>query len=359
MSETITLKIGGKAYEGWTSVRVTRAVDSICASFELSLVASGPGQLAPSAIQDQASCELWLGADLFLTGYIDELDDDLSDTAHEIRVSGRDKTAVLVDCSAENSPGSWKNQKLEVIVRALLAPFGLALRVDAPTGAAFPAFALKPGEKAAEAIVRLCKMRGVMLKSNPDGTLVIFTPAAVKAQYTLELGRNIKGRNFRSRSADRYSQYIVKGQRQGTHGVSAKDAAQVKGKASDPGVMRYRPITIITSEQASAAGLKARAQWEATTRMGKSMSLSVPVPGWRNDAGVLFSSGDYPRFLSAYDGLDLTMLVDSVTFSLGTSTTATLELVRPEAYTPEPLLEPKVKKAKKGNAALIAALGDD
>ena len=358
--EAVTLKIDGEEFSSWEAVSVSSSIDSLCASFRLRLTDNQPGRVDRSVIRDQAACELWLGKTLFLTGYINDVDDDLSESSHTLTVSGRDKTGDLVDCSAVHSPGTFKNQKLEGIATHLLAPFGLKLRVDASTGVPFASFALEQGEKVLDAITRLCRMRGVMLKTDRDATVVIFKPAAAKPKATLELGRNVKRRRFHSTSAERFSQYIVKGQHQGGNYVEAKDAAQPKGTARDAAITRYRPLIIISDEQATAGGLKTRAQWEATVRMGRALDLNVDVAGWRDDNGDLYTPGDRVRYLSSKDGPELIMMITAVDFDLSNGTTSRLTLARPEAFTTEAILEPKKKKGKKDvEAGQLEALRND
>ena len=80
------------------------------------------------------------GQDLLITGYIDTIDIDLTDTSCRLSVSGRDKTGDLVDSSAIHGSGQWKNVRLEQIVRDICKPFGIEVLVQTDTGEAISSF---------------------------------------------------------------------------------------------------------------------------------------------------------------------------------------------------------------------------
>lgn len=351
MSEAVILKIGGAIVETWKTVKVERSIDTVCSRFELTLSNPIGATVDLSAIADQAQCQLCLGdtsADnLVVTGFIDHVSDR---PGQGVTIAGRDKTMDLVDCSAVHKPGWWRNQRLDAIVADLVKPFGVSLKVTCDTGAAFANFALEHGEAVYEAIVRLCQMRGVMVRSDPDGTLVIFTPSGDRASLTLELGRNILADSFTVDidSSQRFSTYILKGQHHGGDFVSPKDAAQPSASADDPGMTRYRPLIIISQEQATPAGLQSRARWEATVRNGRSLRIGAAVRGWRDDAGKLFRPDTIVPLNAPQRGFNsVDMMIASLTYVLdGHGSRTSFQLLPPSAFTVDPLLEPKVKKSK-------------
>lgn len=358
LNEIVTLKIAGQAFTGWTEISVSRGLNALCSAFSLTVVDTAPGQTDRSAITDQAACQLWIGADLVITGYIDHIDGDIA--GDTLTVTGRDKTADLVDCSAVHPTGSWVNAGLATIAGDLIKPFALALKIESPTGARFANFCLEPGEAVAEALFRLTQMRGLMLTTSAAGELVIFSPSSSRPKIPgFEVGRNIKGGRLSSSSAERFSTYLVRGQHRGGDLVSAKDATRPKGQAADVGVLRYRPLVIVSHEQATPAGLESRARFEATSRLGKAQSAEITVAGWRDDAGGLLVPNVIARLNSAARGFDDDMMIADVQLKLdGNGTTAGLRMVRPQAYTTEAILEPKVKHKKKRGGYNIEALRD-
>lgn len=360
MSEKVVLKVGGQAFAGWETVSASRSLNTLCADFHLTLYDDNPGRTDRSVITDDAACELWLGDELFITGFIEAIEHVMAPGSHGISVSGRDRTGDLLDCSAEHASGSWKGQSLEAIAGDLVKPYGIKIKVTGDTKPVFAVFALEHGESVFEALVRLCKMRGLLVTTNAAAELVIFSPTDDRQRVpAFVLGRDMEGIRFRSTSAQRYSSYTVKGQHNGVN-VAAKDAAGPKGTATDPDVKRHRPLIIISNEQATAGALETRAQWEAASRAGNSKEVSFTVMGWRDGAGALLRPNVITHVSASYIGLDRDMMVRDVSFELGRSTTASLTLVSPEAFTTEDIIEAKKKKGKKARHSLdwAGALGD-
>jgi prophage tail gpP-like protein len=70
-TEALVLKVGGKPYQGWTEARITRALDKTVSDFDLALSERWPGQDTPWPLLPFTACQLFLGTELLLTGYID------------------------------------------------------------------------------------------------------------------------------------------------------------------------------------------------------------------------------------------------------------------------------------------------
>ncbi|WEX22751.1 hypothetical protein OH692_00320 [Escherichia coli] len=117
MSNTVTLRTDGRLFTGWTSVSVTRSIESVAGYFELGvnvppgtdLSGLAPGKKFTLEIEGQIVC----------TGYIDSRRRQMTADSMKITIAGRDKTADLIDCAAVYSGGQWKNRSLEQIARDL------------------------------------------------------------------------------------------------------------------------------------------------------------------------------------------------------------------------------------------------
>ena len=173
----ITLVVGGQAYGGWKSLEVERGIEQLAGEFQLTLTHRWPGEDAPIGLREGLPCEVKFGQDLLITGYIDTIDIDLTDTSCRLSVSGRDKTGDLVDSSAIHGSGQWKNVRLEQIVRDICKPFGIEVLVQTDTGEAISSFSLDDGEKAFDAIDRAARSKAILVSSSPAGQLVLTVPA--------------------------------------------------------------------------------------------------------------------------------------------------------------------------------------
>ncbi|ESQ78518.1 phage baseplate assembly protein [Asticcacaulis sp. YBE204] len=347
MAERVLLKIDGQVHEGWKAVSITMALNAICTVFELTLTEKWLDLPARRVVAAGAACELWIGNDLIVTGWVEDSDNSLDKSGHTITVRGRDKTCDLLDCAALHGTGTWKNVKLETIAADLLKPYGLTLKVEASTGEKID-YTIDPGESVMEALTKLARLKGLVLGVTPEGNPRLFSPKPVRADYGFALGDNISTINVTNSTADRFSQYILVGQRSGAR-ASAENARAVKATAADPGMTRYRPLKIVTSEQSSQSGLQARARWEANAHLAAAQNVELTTPGWRSAKGTLFRPGGLVRVDAAYVNVDIDLMVTSVTLALSEDEYRTsLTLARPEAFSAEPAEEAKAKKKKKG-----------
>lgn len=331
----VTLTINGAVYDGWENVRIHRTLEAAAGGFSLEVSGRERWPIAPGA-----AAVVKIDGDTVITGYVDVVDISLEKAAHTITVQGRDKTADLVDCAALNEPGEWTNSSLATIAAAIARPFGVT--VTATAGEAFPVFKLQPGEKAWEAIERACRMRGLLAITDGIGALVLIRPNGARGSTALVEGENVVAARANYSLADRFSQYVVKGQSAGGDDIFGEAAAAVQGKATDGGVKRYRPYIVLAETGASISQAEERARWEATVRAARGSKATVTVVGWRQgDAGPLWNVNRLVSCALPTLGIAGDMLISGVQFaqSLEGGTVAVLDLVRPDAFLPEPVIE--------------------
>lgn len=346
LEEHVELAIAGRLYAGWKQVSVTRALDQLSGSFQLTLAnkARTDGQAFPIVAGD--ACQLRIAGETVIDGWVEFVGPSIEGEAHDIAVQGRDRTCDLVDCSAIHKPGSWKAAKLEAIASELAQPFGISVSAKVSTGAAIKAFALQQGETVWAAIERLLRFRGLLMQTTATGDLEIVKPDVGAPVAVLELGRNIKSISSSFDGRDRFSKYVVKGQAAGDDDANGKTVSQIRSEASDAGVNRYRPLLIVAEEQGNGATLKARAAYEAGVRAGRAVCATIVVPGWRTaPGGSLWRQNVRVRVKAPAAQLpNSTMLVTAVTFTKDAGgTTAQLTVMPPEAW--QQLAQPEGKAA--------------
>jgi prophage tail gpP-like protein len=339
----VQLEVDGSGYIGWTTVDIERGIDQMTGTFALRLASKERTGAEDWPIREGAECRVLLAGKPLITGYIDSFTRVLGPEERGIDVRGRDRTADLVDCSAIHTPGSWQGRKLEQIAAELVQPFGIAIELAGDTGAPFAKFALQQGETVFAAIERMCRYRGLVAWSAGDGVLRIGNPDSGQSIGRLAEGENVLFASGPRSVADRYSDYIVKGQAAGSDDRNGAAVAQVRGEARDPAITRYRPLLILGEEQSDQAALKKRAEWEAAVRSGRSTSAQITVPGWLMANGKPFAHGmradcDVPSARIAGS-----LLIERLNFSRDAEggTVTTFDLVPPEAWTQ--LAEPEPK----------------
>lgn len=333
------LLVGGEIYGGWQSFEVKRSISGLAGMFSLQITDNWTGR-GPVIIRCGDPCTLKIAGKPIITGYVDGFQNSLDATSHSISVSGRDKTADLVDCSAIVGQGEILNQTIDQIARAIAAPFGITVKTEADPGAPFTNFSLQPGESGFSALDRAAKLRGLLFTTDGTGALVLTRVGVKNASGALVEGKNIKSISLNADTKDRYSQYIVKAQKTGTDDDYGATAAHVKAQSRDATVTRYRPLIVIAEDQANTADAEKRAQWEAKTRAANAANIDVSVQGFEQTAGGdLWEINQIVGVESPTMGIQQGFLISDVDMRLDAGGSITgLKLVRPDAFIPEPVV---------------------
>lgn len=337
---TITLTTGGARYDGWTGFTVTWSLTEAAAAFTLSVTERWAGQGERWQIERGADCGLALDGEPLIGGYVDRRQLRYDAQSVSVVLTGRSKTCDLVDCSALVPGGQFRGYDLLQIARALAAPFGIAVRAEAPVGAPFADVQIQQGESCFEVIERLCRLRGLLASCGPGGDLILARAGAERAAIALREGVNILAGEAAFADDKRFSDYVVRGQQAGSDDLYGAAAAEVEGLARDSAVARYRPLLVVAEAQVDGAAARERALWQAKTRAAQATQASITLQGFRQGAGGPLWR---PNLLVAVTSprLDLDepteLLVSAVSFSLSErGSLTTLTLVPPEALTPEP-----------------------
>ena len=343
------LRINGIDWRGWKTTEITRSVETLSGSFTLGLTDRWKEGQEAVPIAAGMSCEIASRDDVLITGYIDKLSISRSGSDHSIRVSGRDKSGDLIDCSAMNTPGTWKGVSVETLAKELCSPFGIEITVEGSTGASIPSFALEQGEKVYDALKRAAKIRGLLLYPDGSGKVKISAIGSKEGAPLVE-GKNVLTCAIEYDMSQRFSDYVVKGQQQSTDDMFGEAAAGVSAETKDPAVKRYRPLVIRAESQVSSSGAQTRAAWEASTRAGKSVTVTATVFDWRQPDGSLWLPNLLVQCTFPTLSLNEKLLVASVVHTQGTEgTISRMTLRSPAAYTPEPEKEEDSKKKKGGS----------
>lgn len=134
MAEQVTLSLDGQRYDGWKDVAITRSLDSLVGSFDMTLTDRERTGDSPWPLRAGARCTIAIDGEQLIDGYIDKLSPSIDAEGHDIQITGRDKAADMVDASATNKPGSWTNVTMQQIAEDLASPFGVSIDFAADAG---------------------------------------------------------------------------------------------------------------------------------------------------------------------------------------------------------------------------------
>lgn len=348
MVDEFELRIGGSAYVGWTSIRLTKSLEQLAHSFAISLTdrwVAGE-TVEPHAVQAGQSCSIVVADKPLINGYVDTDRKDYDAGSRRISINGRSKTGDLVDCSSVYKTGKWRNQRLLNIAKNLCDPFKINVwaNPEVDLGSRMN-LSIEEGESVFNTLERAARMRGVLLLTDTNGDLFFDRVSTTRIATVLEFGVNIKQSSYSNNWATRHSEYTIKSQAAGGDNLFGAAAAQIKRSVTDEAITRYRPIRLTAENESSGSELKKRVTWERNTRAGRSKRVSYTVQGWRHTDGF-WAPNQLVQVKDPQQRIDDQLLVASVTFTRSESegTISQLELAQPEAFGVEPLPKPKRKK---------------
>jgi len=348
---TVTLSVGGHDYAGWKDVSISAGLERQARDFTVSITWKWPGGGdQPVRIRQGEAVEVRIGEELLLTGYVFSTPIRYDGTSITLSISGRSKTADLVDCAAINSPGQWRGQSVQKIVEALAGEYGIKVVNEAAVTLGLDDHTIEPGETAFESIDRLLTLSRLFSTDDGLGRLVIATPGtAGRAVDPLELGKNILTGDTSLDFSNVFSEYISRGQRSGTDDTYGPAASEVEARIDDDRVARRRVKVISQSGQLTEKMARDRVQWERANALSKAMTLNYTVQGWRQSSGQLWRHNMIVRVIDPLIGLDRDMLISEITYELGEPGTFTkMTVAPPDGFLPEPNDAYESRKLKKG-----------
>jgi prophage tail gpP-like protein len=347
MQDDLILISGNQEISGWNSFRVTRGIERCPSDFEFSMTERYPGELKPVVVGPGDSCQVKLGNDLVVTGYVDRFAPSYSASGdagqHNIQVSGRSKCADLVDCAAEWSSNQMSGVSALAIAQKLCKPYtGLTASAIGPVGAAIPQFNIMWGETAFEIIERVCRYRALLVYDGPDGNLILSGVGTKRAACGFKEGVNVQSASIVYSADQRYSQYVVR--RLNTDNLAGTGTGgDILQTFADPQIKRHRRRYII-AENGDTAGADValqRGAWEASRRAGRSYQVRLTTDSWRDSDGVLWTPNTLvPLELPSLHLAQADWLISEVSYKRddGGGTTAELVIMPAQAFNIEPLL---------------------
>lgn len=355
----VRLVVNGTDYSGWKSVRISPGIERQARDFDLEVTDRWPGQTdIPRRIRPGDACQVFIGDDLVLTGYVDSTPIRYDGKSVAVGVKGRSKTADLVDCCPPNSgedtvdkvgswldvkdkngktgtlvkppsktANQWRNQKMEVIAAALAAPYNVQVITEVDTGKVIAEHHVQVGETVFESIDRMMRIRHVLSTDNEYGDLVfILVGSGGDADTALELGENLLSGDAPLDYKGVFSEYIVKGQRAGNDEQYGSAVAEEEGESDEPvtttttstgetarssdgRATRRRVLVIKQSGQADEGSCQDRADYERAHRAAKALQTSYKIIGWRQANGALWMPNTMVRVRDPLIGFDTWMLI--------------------------------------------------
>ena len=353
-SDDVGIKVGTQTLSGWQEVRITRGIEDCPPTFDLALTEKYPTQDADIIINPGDPCQITIGNDTVLTGYVDDYFASVTADSHTVRITGRGMAQDLVDCSAELQTFQINNTTLVALATKLCQPFGIT--VSAPDGdsAVMPQFNVILTETPFEIIERVARWANKLVYEDTDGNLVIAGVGDTNMASGFVLGSNLQAGACSLSRANRYTEmrpvflsnafltdpppaagssdpvipYVP--------GAAATDSSWPKRADGQP---RYRPLIVVSEQVQNLPELaKQRTAWDMARRYGRSQQVTVTCDSWRDSAGTLWAVNALALGQAEEIKVsNVTWLIASVVFERGErGTTAEVVLMPKEAFVPAP-----------------------
>lgn len=338
----LVLTIGGQAISGWTETRVTRGIERCTGDFDIAM--TDPAWTDGAAqINTGAACQIKLGADLVLSGWVDRVSVRITAREHTLRVTGRGRCEDLIDAAAEWPGGQITGANVLEVAQKLGANYNPPIAVSAGVsnlGPEIPKLNLMLGETPWQIIERLCRYAQLIAYEQPDGSLLLTQAGSTQAASGFVQGKNILEGNVTFSQDQCFSEYDAFLMVTDVLGDLGQGGNQI-GSTKDPNVKRNRKRFIIAEATAGGQDIaQKRVIWESARRRGQGLRIEVTADSWRDASGALWLPNTLaPVDMPAWRVPAASYCIGEVSYLRGAQgTTAKVVLMPKEAFLPEPLL---------------------
>lgn len=257
----IELVSGGKRYQGWENITITKSILSIADTFTMQINKSDA-----IAIDYNDKIQIYKDGNLFLTGYIDEINESISDKISPLSIVGRSKAGDLIDCNIEDVK-QYNNQSLIKIIKDLIKDFDVKVSTNIEN-ITVEKFDAQIGETFFSAINRLCKQTNTFPVSTPSGDILITKNTQSLFQNTIK-DSQLKSITYPRKLNEIYSKYVYKKEGIITDVTDATEKEDV--------LTRYRPFVELNNQDKTNEDM---AKWKKTNAKANAISLNITLVEW-------------------------------------------------------------------------------
>lgn len=207
--------------------------------------------------------EFWLGEHLVLLGQIDKADSSTDDSAHTLSISGRSKSANMID--SRITMDALYEQDVEKLLRKLAKPFGLEVQSLVGAMPLIPEFQIT-AESPVENVAQLIREQGFMLVERNGILTIEHTAHAIIQGIGLEVGNNISSLDLSRDFSQQFHRFEVQGAWDDAHAV-----------VTSPGINPARTMVIICDQLQSVEACLSRARYEHNLAIANSLTASSSI----------------------------------------------------------------------------------
>jgi len=344
---SIKLRVGGKDYSNWTSVSVSRSMDAASGAFNF-VAASDEKQPFPVKTGDPVS--VVIGGTEVMNGYIDMVEVSYTADNHHIQVTGRDKTADIIDSKVDHEIEFQAPISLDEVAKQTLANIGASdVKIvnnikDLKPFEKGELISASIGQGAFDFIESYARKRQALVTTDGKGSLVLTRADedGPKISFNNVIGgkdNNIKSASVSYDDTERYSDYKLysQGNPGGDEDVdeSSEQLTNRTATYKDKEIRSSRKYSNLAESSSKEEPLSDRVQWEAEIRKAKSFKYECAVVGFTAaEDGPPYEPNKLANVKDDFSNVDRELLITDIeyTLSLYEGSITRFTLIPKEAY---------------------------
>lgn len=350
-------------YTGFKEIVVNASLLDVTRSFSLSTISTNVDDWR---LKVGNSIRIYADDEMRLDGFIEGLERAQDSNSDAIVLSGRSKTADLVDSTIDSNVQFRGKQSLRTVAETLIQYLeGFDPVITIPVGIApelepFIRVAIdedindfrddedlneEVGQSYFEVIEKFAKKRSVLATTNGAGDLVFTrgrgylpTPFKIFNLASDPSSNNLKTMRVKHNSSKRYNIYVMtsqpaRGDFTKLSEITPENLILTNADVSDPNVRRTRRMFIITENASSKSDCQDRTRWEAIRKQSESVIYNAELHG-HSQNGNVWDSNIAVDVNDEFADINGKMLVRDVSFrqAVGRGSVTRLVCVPPNSY---------------------------
>lgn len=319
-NNNIYLEVNGVRYEGFTDIAVNSAMENFSSSFSFTTTVkeNKQGKII-NDIKLGQKAKVFIDKTLLITGFIEEIDKEVSSSSHSKTASGRDIGGDIIDSDIIQK--SYNQRNFARLVNLVLKDNGFSIEVINQVGIlnleATETIKTEQGQSIFDFLDKYAKKLQVLLKIDKNGNLNIIREdnEVVKNMlinnYTSDT--NILASRLKLSTIDRFN--VVEVYSQGNNKTHSKTGISQKGKATDPQIRSTRRKILTMNTASESKSLKALAEWNIQVRKAKGSRYTCTTLGFYSSNNTLWQPNTLVDIIDYDMEVQGTFLIQGVTFN--------------------------------------------
>jgi prophage tail gpP-like protein len=319
-NNNIYLEVDGVRYEGFTDIAVNSAIENFSSSFSFTTTVKETKQgKIINDIKLGQKAKVFIDKTLLITGFIEEIDKEVSSSSHSKTASGRDVGGDIIDSDIIQK--SYNQRNFERLINLVLKDNGFSIEVINKVGIlnleANETIKTEQGQSIFDFLDKYAKKLQVLLKIDKNGNLNIIREDndVVKNMlinnYTADT--NILASRLKLSTIDRFN--VIEVYSQGNNKTHSKLGISQKGKAVDTQIRTTRRKILTMNTASESKSLKALAEWNIQLRRAKGSRYTCTTLGFYSSNNTLWQPNTLVDIIDYDMEVQGTFLIQGVTFN--------------------------------------------